>query len=147
MRRLTCDDIPAVRAIDTLAFPPEDQYDAAFYERIVSSHEHDALVATMADGTIAAWILANLATQPLRIQSLSVHPSFRKRGFGRSLVTEILRRHPTEIDLLVEPGNFEALRLYHKLGFAQTSADPELPQRIRMIRRPLGADAPIMRTR
>lgn len=136
MRRFTRDDIAAVREIDRLCFSENDQYDGALYERLVCSHEHEAFVAALLDGTITGWILANLTRQPLRIQSISVHPSFRRRGLGRALITEILRRHRTEVDLLVDPSNSGALRLYQRIGFVRTTPDPELPERIRMIRRP-----------
>lgn len=135
-RRLTRADIPAVRDIDRVAFSSVDQYDTGFYEALPSSPNHDAFVAELHNGTVAGWILADLTTAPLRIRSLSVHPDFRRRGFGMSLIREILRRHPTNIDLLVEPQNTNALLLYQELGFVQADPDPEVPERIRMLRSP-----------
>jgi ribosomal protein S18 acetylase RimI-like enzyme len=136
VRRLIRDDIAAIREIDALSFSSHDQYDAAFYEMLAESGNHEAIVATTPGGAVVAWALTDVSRQPLRIRSISVHPAFRRRGFGRALVMEILEKHHTGVDLLVEPNNVEALSLYRNLGFVETDADVEVPERIRMMWRP-----------
>lgn len=136
MRRLTGPDIGAVRRIDALSFPAKEQYDADFYERVAISDNYDALVATDAGGGIVGWALADLTCRPIRIRSVSVHPEFRRRGFGAALVREILNRRSAPVDLLVEPNNYMALALYQKLGFSPADPDPQMPGRRRMVWQP-----------
>lgn len=132
MRSLTSNDITAVCAIDALSFAPYEQYNSAFYRELAESHGYEAIVATIPDGTIVGWILADIVRSPVRIRSISVHPEYRRKGFGYALLTEILSAH-SEVDLLVEPDNVHALRLYQRLGFVITDGDPEMPERIRML--------------
>lgn len=133
IRRLNVDDVPKVREIDRLSFSSGDQYKAEFYEHIESTHEYEPYVATMPNGTIVGWILGHATGTTVRIRSISIHPSFRRRGFARTLIMEILRRHQTDVDLVVDPDNVGALALYRGLGFTQTDPDPETPHRIRML--------------
>ena len=135
MRRLTLADIPAVREIDRLSFSASDQYDAPFYERIVSSRDFEA-IAVIENDAIAGWALADVSRRPVRIRSVSVHPDRRRRGFGAALITSILSRHMTDIDLLVDRENSVAITLYRRLGFVEADLDPELPERLRMLRLP-----------
>lgn len=133
MRRLSDSDISAVREIDRLSFTVHEQYEAEFYERLVASESYDALVATGPDGNVVGWVLADLTRRPIRIKSVSVHPAFRRTGYGRRLLTTILSRHAADADLLVERDNHAALALYCVLGFSRAEADPEMPERLRMV--------------
>jgi ribosomal protein S18 acetylase RimI-like enzyme len=136
LRRLTFADIPAARDIDELSFSAGDQYELAFYERVVSSPDFEAMAAIQNNGAIAGWVLADLSRRPVRIKSVSVHPKCRRRGFGATLITSILNRHMAEIDLLVDRENNVAIALYQRLGFFGTDPDPEVPERLRMLRLP-----------
>lgn len=136
MRRLTDSDIDAARRIDALSFPAHDQYDADFYESVAISDNYDAVVAVDADLGIVGWALADLTCRPIRIRSVSVHPEFRRRGFGAALVREILNRRSAPVDLLVESNNYTALALYQKLKFSPADADPQMPGRLRMVWQP-----------
>ena len=140
MRRVTFADIAAVREIDRRSFSAADQYDASFYERIVTSQHFDATAAVEENGAIIGWMLAELNRTPLRIRSVSVHPDYRRCGFGAALVTVILTRYVTETDLLVERDNLEAISLYRRLGFVQTDPDPSVPERIHMLWHPQSLD-------
>lgn len=133
MRRFTPADIDAALEIDRLAFPRGDQYDRAYYERVAGSKDYDVRVATDAGGTVTGWALADLSRRPLRIRSVSVHPRFRRRGFATTLLRDILQRHYTETDLLLERDNHAAFALYQRLGFVVAAADPEMPHRTRMV--------------
>ena len=134
IRALTAGDVAALRDIDRLAFGDADQYDAAFYDEVISSDAFLAIGAQDEHGGIIGWALIDLLRTPVRIRSLSVHPGFRRRGIGTALVNEVLRQRGCSVDLLVEPANAEAIALYEKLGFIAADPDPDLPERVRMVR-------------
>ena len=134
IRTLTTADVAALREIDRLAFENGDQYDAAFYDEVMSSDAFSAIGAQGEDGSIVGWALIDLGRNPIRIRSFSVHPSFRRRGIATALVEKVLDGHPETIDLLVEPRNASAIAFYLKLGFVPGEPDPELPERMRMVR-------------
>ena len=136
MRRLTNADLAAVREIDRLAFPTDEQYDGDFWDRIPASDSLEADVVTDDEGSIVGWSLVDVSRQPIRIRSLSVHPAFRRRGFGGTLVSPLLARHRVETDLLVDGANTNAVKLYKRLGFCLAGPDPEMPGRRRMLWKP-----------
>lgn len=133
VRRLTDDDIERIREIDATAFQRDDQYETSFYETIVGADHFDALVATDASGLVAGWALVDLSLSPIRIRSLCVDPHLQRRRHGSALIDAILEKHHGQIDLLVDPDNTAAMRLYRSRGFAETAPDVEMPQRVRMI--------------
>jgi ribosomal protein S18 acetylase RimI-like enzyme len=59
----------------------------------------------------------------LRIYALGVMPEFRRKGYGRALISEVLRRGLSMgynvSELLVGEENFAAQQLYRELGFRQ----------------------------
>ncbi|WP_433292891.1 GNAT family N-acetyltransferase [Actinoplanes sp. CA-030573] len=62
------------------------------------------------------------------ILSVAVEGSFRKRGIGRALVVETLRRCAsrgmTRVRCTVAPGNLASERIWHALGFVEVAFDP-----------------------
>lgn len=135
VRDLIIADVAALREIDRLAFKDGEQYSAAFYDEVIFSDAFLAIGAQGEDGSIVGWALIDLGRTPIRIRSLSVHPSFHRRGIATALVNYVSRRGYT-LDLLVEPANAAAIALYEKLGFVTGEPDPELPERVRMVRVP-----------
>ena len=59
----------------------------------------------------------------LRIYALGVLSGFRRKGYGRALISEILRRGISKAykqsELLVGESNHPALQLYNELGFRE----------------------------
>ena len=137
VRIITASDIDRIREIDRRAFRDDDQYAASYYEQIAASEDYDLLAATDTNGTVAGWALIDLSCLPPRIRSLSIDPAFQKSGYGRELLDAILEKYRGPIDLLVEPENAAAIRLYRTRGFTNATPDVEMPQRLRMIREPL----------
>lgn len=63
----------------------------------------------------------------LELAHLVVHPSFRNRGIGKRLITELLEKskdYPYEwVYMRIEPHNAQALQCYKGVGFVE---DPSL---------------------
>lgn len=98
--------------------------------------EQFAAIAVIEGNAIAAWALVDAASTPIRIRSLAVHPQFRRRGYAMALIESIVSEYGEAIDLLVEPENRAAIALYERMGFRESQRDPEMPQRLRMVREP-----------
>ena len=134
IRNVTLADLPALREIDRRSFDAHDQYSDVQYAEAVTSASYDALAAVDERGEVIAWALIDRASVPVRIRSLAVHPGFRRHGVGAGLVSEAIERFGTPIDLLVDPSNANAIAFYEKAGFVFAGADPDVPQRLRMLR-------------
>lgn len=133
VRALTQKDVNAVREIDQLAFGANDQYEPEFYDSVVNSDTFDAFLLVDEYNTIIAWALIDLGMRPIRLRSLSVHPKFQRRGCGFTLVSHVLSKYPSSIDLVVNGENEAAIRLYRRLGFVLTAPDTALPDYQHMI--------------
>ena len=133
IRELDIADIPALREIDRCSFAIDDQYDESFYRDVVLGDEFQAVGVVADCGTLAAWALVARGSRPVRVRTLAVSPAWRRRGFATALMNAICAEHG-EIDLLVKPGNARAIALYRKLGFIGAQADPQMPERLRMVR-------------
>ena len=134
IRNVTLADLPAIRDIDRRSFDADDQYSDVQYSQAMTSASSDALAAIDERDNVIAWALIDHASVPVRIRSLAVHPDFRRLGAGAMIVSEAVERFGTPIDLLVDPANTGAIVFYEKLGFILEGVDPQVPQRLRMLR-------------
>ena len=127
-------DLAAIAEIDRRSFGPHEQYEDGFYDEMFASDAFDVLgIADESEG-IAGWALVDKGCEPARIRSLAVHPEFRRRGIATALIHAVVDRHGSPIDLLVDPDNAPAIALYEKLGFTTGAPDPQMPERLRMVR-------------
>jgi ribosomal-protein-alanine N-acetyltransferase len=73
------------------------------------------------DGRIAGYILFWLLPGAIDIHNLAVHPDFRRRGLGRSLLENVItvarNRASSKVTLEVRKSNATAQRLYESVGF------------------------------
>ena len=135
-RDLRDEDLPAVKAIDRVSFDLADQYADAFYARWPFDRMLHAIVGVDDANAVIAYALLAVDTIPVKLRSLAVHPGHRNRGYGEDLLRHVIAETDAAIELLVEPSNETALRLYERLGFefAPTAPPPEVPSRKVMIR-------------
>lgn len=132
--QLTRADLAAIAELDRRSFAPDEQYDDVFYDEIFASHAFEVLGVADGSERIAGWALIDTRCEPVRIRSLAVHPEFRRRGIATALIRSVVDRHGPGIDLLVKPDNAAAIALYRKLGFTAGALDPQMPERLRMVR-------------
>jgi len=79
-------------------------------------------------GQVAAYVLVWVSPKGAELVSIAVHPSARRSGLAKALLTSVLRRlrraGVTRLSLMVRTRNRAALRFYESFGF----------RRIRLVR-------------
>lgn len=79
------------------------------------------LLVAVLDGCVVGFLLASSLPPEFEVLDVGVESSLRRRGVGRLLVEESLRRGAREgvesVFLEVRPSNVAALALYRRLGF------------------------------
>ncbi len=99
------------------------------YLLVLSSYPDLCLVAED-DGKICGFGMACLISERVgRILVLYVAPRYRRRGIGKALLKEMLRRlschyHVKEVVLEVRKSNVAAINLYKSFGFFPTAVLP-----------------------
>ncbi len=97
-----------------------------FAHFLVARHHQES--ATKVEPTIIGYHCFWIVFEELRLMNLAVRESMRKRGVGRALVSEALRRGlgqaTTRAVLEVRASNEPARALYTRLGFVQISSRP-----------------------
>jgi ribosomal-protein-alanine N-acetyltransferase len=104
------------------------------FRRTWSAHDFSALLAEptvfalalrlrrwFGPPILAGFVLVRFAADEAEILTLAVHSRYRRRGYGRMLMDDVIRRLYREriasLFLEVEQTNRAAVRLYHALGF------------------------------
>lgn len=119
MAAMTLDDVDEVLVIERSSFQTPWSRSAFRYE-LTQNRVARSLVMRAGRqlvGYICLWEIGH----EVHITNLAVHPSFRRRGVGRSLLARTLddaRAGGAELVFLeVRPTNVEALALYESAGF------------------------------
>ena len=75
------------------------------------------------DGQLAGYIGSQTVMDESDVMNVAVHPDFRRRGIGESLILELINRLKKKgshcLTLEVRASNDPAIALYSKLGFAE----------------------------
>lgn len=124
-------DFPALYAIEELSFQPPIRYSRAYLKRLIASPQCVTWVAEegseLAGFTIVEWYdEPSVAGEPGRvayIQTIEVHPAFRRRGIAAELLRHAENSARTAgaalLWLHVESTNHPAIHLYRAHGFAR----------------------------
>lgn len=133
-------DIPQVMAIDRLAFPQPWSEQSYRFELLENQHSHFivALVqaaqparrtwlarffARAAERLVVGYAGLWLVVDEAHINTLAVHPDWRRRGIGEKLLLELLgiaRAHKAlTATLEVRVSNLAAQQLYRRYGFEE----------------------------
>lgn len=118
IRAMTLDDVPAVSAVDHLAFPtPWSPRTFATEIEFANSHYLVAEVDGTVVGYVGSWMIADEA----HITTLGIHPQWRRQHIAERLMLAVLaearRRGVRRVTLEVRISNTAAQNLYRKLGF------------------------------
>ncbi|MQR98049.1 GNAT family N-acetyltransferase [Gluconobacter aidae] len=107
---------PLLAALHEVTFRGGEVWDATSFAALLSGCGTEATVAVF--GTVpAGFILARTILDETEILTLAVHPDFRRRGIGKSLVQNVLGKG--KVFLEVSVCNIQAAALYEKCGFVK----------------------------
>lgn len=67
------------------------------------------------NGRIVGYVIADEKRNI--IMSIAIHPEYRRKGYGRTLLEHVLRLLKGEVILQVRKSNVGAIKFYEKLGF------------------------------
>jgi len=115
----TDDIVRILKANGQYSFPPVDGPEAM--KRVKERNARVFLVCEI-DGKVVGVARGNYDGSRAMIHQVSVHPEYQRRGIGKSLVKEIVRRFqdmgaPTVSATVIE----ESLPFWEKVGFRKTS--------------------------
>ena len=131
IRPLLEPDLQRIKEIDQATFSANEQYDIGMYGRMLQS----GLSLVLLEGGLIVGYTFVQVNPYTHVRSLAVHPSYRRRGFGKALLRAAIENGEHEVDLLVDEGNGPAMRLYESLGFQCAEMCPTIPPKRRMVLR------------
>ncbi len=114
--------------LDQICFEPRVAYSRGDLRRFLGIPTADGLVAEL-DGTLAGFAIGYRTREgAVHVVTLDVHPSFRRRSLGKSLIEELLSRAARagarEARLEVSTENAGAIAFYRQLGFRRRRRIP-----------------------
>lgn len=141
LRRASVDDVPAVAALERIAFT--DPWSASEFEQLALSSRSIFLVAADSGGeTLAGYVIVAAMLDEAEVLNLAVSPWCRGLGVGGMLLdaalSEVAAAGATSVFLEVRESNVAARALYLARGFQ------EISRRSRYYRKPV-EDALVLR--
>jgi ribosomal-protein-alanine N-acetyltransferase len=114
-------DIPAVLVIEGLSFS-NPWSDATFRGEVQNKGiSFPVVIVHEPDQRLAGYVIYWQIRDEVQITNIALHPDFRRRGIGETVLTVILKeirgKGATFVTLEVRSSNTPAVSLYRKLGF------------------------------
>jgi len=114
-------DLPAVLAIERVSFP-NPWHESTFRGEIQNRSLSFPLVMVQTeDNQVVGYIIFWQIGDEVQVNNIAIHPDFRRRGLGETLLRHALARAKQQganyVSLEVRQSNFAAQALYRKLGF------------------------------
>jgi [ribosomal protein S18]-alanine N-acetyltransferase len=123
LREFLAGDLEAAYGLDQICFEPGIAYSRSELRGFLARAGSVALVAEDG-GTLAGFAIGHRRGAKGHIVTIDIAPGFRRRGAGRILLAELLRRLEEEgaraIRLEVDARNTGAIRFYEQMGFRAT---------------------------
>ena len=126
-RTITEKDIPLLKAIFSipeydLYFAENDSSEESWRNRLPFFRSRHSLIVSDEDKDIGWLMYHEEAPDRCFIDVLVLLPAERFRGYGRRIISDLLRQHPqySLIRLDVQQRNTAAISFYHHLGFIIT---------------------------
>ncbi|WP_407646366.1 GNAT family N-acetyltransferase [Gluconobacter vitians] len=107
---------PLLAALHEVTFRGGEVWDATSFAALLSGQGTEATVALIGHDP-AGFILSRTVLDETEILTLAVHPDFRCRGIGKSLVQHVLQKGKVFLEVAV--CNKPAAVLYEKCGFVK----------------------------
>ncbi|MEM0120642.1 MAG: ribosomal protein S18-alanine N-acetyltransferase [Thermoprotei archaeon] len=118
VRRFREGDLGSILEIERLSF--DSPYGKEVFRRVMTNPTI-FLVGVADNGLVVAYILALAVRPEIHVLSVAVHPEWRRKGLGKTLLQEVIqeacRLGATRIVLEVDVENTGAQLLYTSLGF------------------------------
>jgi [ribosomal protein S18]-alanine N-acetyltransferase len=123
IRRMVLDDLPTVKHIDQLAFPPLWQNSLAGLTK--AFHQTGISTVALIDNNIVGYQISTSMTIYGHLARLAVHPNYQKQGIATGLVYNLLKRFEkrgfSRVTVNTQSDNKSSLNLYRKFNFRRTS--------------------------
>lgn len=114
-------DLEGIVELEAACFTNPTTRDMLRYEVESSDVLHGYVMRPAPAGTIVAWCAVWIIFDELHINTLAVHPDWRRRGLASRLLTHVLddavRRGADKATLEVRESNEGARKLYERFGF------------------------------
>lgn len=113
-------DLEAMALLEAVVYPPDERWSLEDYTEDHAEPGRSYLVA-MRDGVLVGYATANAEddAESVNITALTVSPTARLSGIGRSLLEALLALHPgRSFSLEVRTDNTPAISLYESCGFS-----------------------------
>ncbi len=111
IRRCIWEDVDAVYKLEKISFP--HPYPKIFFYSYLS----EIFFVLVDNNEIVGYIIAD-AKRNL-VVSVAVHPSYRRRGYGKMLMENAIKYMEGDVILQVRKSNEGAIKFYEKLGFTR----------------------------
>ena len=125
IRTMAFEDIPRVAQMEKMIFP--DPWSEKVYEETLRLPETEYVIAQSGEMIAGAAGVRNIVGTG-EITNVMVLPGYRRRGIGRMMMEELLKRGRVlgadEFTLEVRAGNTAAIGLYESLGFVSEGVRP-----------------------
>jgi len=125
LRELLPADLEAAYGLDQICFEPGIAYSRSELRGFLARAGCVALVAEDG-GTLAGFAIGHRRGAKGHVVTIDIAPGFRRRGAGKLLLAEVLRRLEAggarAIRLEVDARNAGAIRFYEQMGFRATRA-------------------------
>ncbi len=105
---------PLLAALHEVTFRGGEVWDATSFVSLLSVQGTEGTIALI-DNNPVGFILSRTVLDETEILTLAVHPDFRRRGIGKSLVQNVLGKGKVFLEVAV--CNNQAAALYGKCGF------------------------------
>ena len=123
LREFLPGDLEAAYGLDQICFEPGIAYSRSELRGFLARAGSVALIAEEG-GTLAGFAIGHRRGAKGHIVTIDIAPGFRRRGAGRILLAELLRRleegGARAIRLEVDARNTGAIRFYEQMGFRAT---------------------------
>jgi [ribosomal protein S18]-alanine N-acetyltransferase len=123
---MVADDLPQVLGIERASFT--NPWSGALFLQELQVAFSRILLARRPGGAIAGYLCRWFVADEVHILNVAVHPLYRTRGVGASLMREALREaregRAVAVTLEVRRSNIGGRRLYASFGFEEVGARP-----------------------
>lgn len=123
LREMEYEDLPAITAIDNLAFEPIWRLSGEDLDHALDRSAYCTVIE--ADGEILGYTMSSSAGVYAHLARLAVHPKMQGQRLGFALLQDLLDHFINQhnywgVTLNTQHDNHASLALYHRVGFRET---------------------------